>query len=239
VDWRRVRIPETASTQDDVLEAAESGAPEGLAVRAGRQTAGRGRAGSAWASPEGGLSFSALLRPRRADWGILPLAAGLGVAAALVTRGHRARVKWPNDVFVEGKKVAGVVLEGRTGRSPHGALGVGVNADFPVEDLPEAVRGEATTLRELEDQRVDVDKVWDSVLWALEARYERFEDGEDEALLAEWRDRTRDTGQRVQVDGEEGIVDGVNDLGALQVVVAGEVRTVTDPGAVTWLGSGP
>lgn len=236
MDLRRVRIPETASTQDDVLEAAQAGAPEGLAVRADRQTAGRGRAGAGWASPEGGLWFSLLLRPQRRDWGILPLAAGLGVAAALVTRGHRAQVKWPNDVYVDRRKVAGVVLEGRTGPNPHAALGVGVNADLEAKDLPAEVRPGATTLRELEGSRVDLEQLWDGVLWALEARYERFEDHGDEALMAEWRDRTRDVGEPVRVDGAEGEVAGVTELGALRVRAGGGERVVTDPGAVTWLG---
>lgn len=235
MDVRRVRIPETASTQDDILEAAEAGAPEGLAVRADRQTAGRGRAGASWASPEGGLWFSLLVRPQRRDWGILPLAAGLAVAAALVTRGHRAQVKWPNDVYVGDEKVSGVVLEGRTGPNPHAALGVGVNADLELGDLPEAVRGRATTLRELEGGRVDLERLWDGVLWALEARYERFEAREDQVLMAEWRDRTRDAGQPVEVEGRRGEVAGVTELGALRVEMDGEEVVVTDPGAVTWL----
>jgi len=135
------------STNEEVRRQAEAGAAEGLAVRAGRQTAGRGRRGRNWASPPGNLFLSVLVRPRcsPAEAARLSFLTAVALAEAIelaapVLRPHIS-CKWPNDVLVDGAKIAGILLESRT--APDGALawvviGIGVNlAHFP-PDVPYA-----------------------------------------------------------------------------------------------------
>ena len=119
------------STMTEAAAWAGKGAPHGAVVVAEHQTAGRGRHGRAWAAPPGeSLLFTVVLRPEleHARLGLVPLAAGLGVAEAVGAWGVEARVKWPNDVRVGGRKLAGVLAE-----ASHGAggavvlLGVGLN----------------------------------------------------------------------------------------------------------------
>ena len=102
--------PAISSTNDVANVLADRGASEGTVVVANAQSAGRGRQGRAWQSAAGNLHLSVLLRPRGSAelWGKLPLLAGLAVAEAV---GDEARLKWPNDVQIEGRKVAGVLVE--------------------------------------------------------------------------------------------------------------------------------
>lgn len=104
---------ETGSTNDDCKSLARAGAPEGTVVVAERQTAGRGRFGRTWISPQGGVYLSALLRPAipPANAGALALAVALGISEGLESLGVRTSLKWPNDVLAGGAKVAGVLLE--------------------------------------------------------------------------------------------------------------------------------
>jgi len=122
----------TGSTNDDARALARAGAPEGAAVLASRQTAGRGRLGREWVSPEGGAYVSAVLRPgiAPAHVGSLGLAIGLGIARGLAAAfGVDASLKWPNDVQLSGRKLAGILLEmaAETDRVDWVVAGVGVN----------------------------------------------------------------------------------------------------------------
>lgn len=135
--WVRVEGGEaTGSTNDDARTLARAGAPEGAAVVAGRQTAGRARLGRTWESPEGGVYLSMVLRPALAPVSVAPLSlvVGLGVARALEGFGLRPQVKWPNDVLLHGAKVAGVLLEmsAEADRVDWVVAGVGINVASPV-----------------------------------------------------------------------------------------------------------
>lgn len=130
------------SSNDRVAELAAEGAPEGTLVIAGEQTAGRGRHGRSWASPKGGLYFSFLLRPDEAMLRRLPptLVGGLAVCQALdvfTPEGTKAQLKWPNDVLLDGRKVAGILGEMTRGDDGYRlVLGLGVNlgqVEFPDE----------------------------------------------------------------------------------------------------------
>ena len=94
LEWQ----PELVSTNDRLKELARAGAPEWTIVLADVQTGGRGREGRSWVSPAGGLYLSILLRPRFAQLGVLPLAAGVAVAETAAEHGVLAELKWPNDV---------------------------------------------------------------------------------------------------------------------------------------------
>ena len=130
---RAVVFPTLTSSLDAVHELGAAGAPHGTTVVAEEQTAGRGRDGRTWRSPHGGVWLGVLLRPARADVGTLSIRTGLVVADAvdevLGGEGPRARLKWPNDVLLDDRKVAGVLCEGRwQGDGLQWlALGVGVN----------------------------------------------------------------------------------------------------------------
>jgi BirA family transcriptional regulator, biotin operon repressor / biotin---[acetyl-CoA-carboxylase] ligase len=138
--WTLVALDSVGSTNDEAGHLADAGAPEGTVVWSRQQTGGRGRRGRVWASPVGNLYTSTVLRPDC----LAPRAAELGFAAALavadiVPAGREVRVKWPNDVLVDGGKIAGILLEsaiGQTGQVQHVVAGIGVNVGF-APDLPE------------------------------------------------------------------------------------------------------
>ncbi len=132
--WTLVALQSVGSTNDEAARLAEAGAPEYTFVWAREQTGGRGRRGRFWASPVGNLYCSTILRPdcsaqRAAEIGFV---AALAVAD-LVPRGRSVRLKWPNDVLVDGGKVAGILPEssiGQDGRLEYVVLGIGVNVSF-------------------------------------------------------------------------------------------------------------
>ncbi len=127
---------EASSTNDELRALAVAGAPEGLILLAENQTAGRGRRGTAWFSPAGeSLAFSILLRPSapKAWWPRLALATGLAVAEALESFGLAAGIKWPNDLWCNHRKVAGILVESG---GDFVIIGIGLNVntvDFPPE----------------------------------------------------------------------------------------------------------
>jgi len=138
--WTLIALESVGSTNDEASRLADAGAPEGTVVWAREQSGGRGRRGRNWASPVGNLYSSTILRPDCAA----PRAAELGFVAALavgdlVPAGRAVRLKWPNDVLVDGGKVAGILLEsaiGQDGLVEHVVAGIGINVSFAPQ-LPE------------------------------------------------------------------------------------------------------
>ena len=138
--WTLVALASVGSTNDEAARLADAGAPEGTVVWSREQTGGRGRRGRHWASPAGNLYSSTILRPDCAA----PRAAELGFVAALavadiVPADRQVRLKWPNDVLVDGGKIAGILLEsavGRAGQVDHVVAGIGLNVGFAPQ-LPE------------------------------------------------------------------------------------------------------
>ncbi len=242
-------VAEVTSTNDLVLAAARRGEPEGLAVVADLQTAGRGRRGRRWTSPPGvGLYLSVLLRPglppRHAP--LISLAAGLAVAEGIARITDLSpRLKWPNDVQLGGRKVAGILAEltadGDSVR--HIVLGIGLNVRHQVADFPEELRGEATSVL-LESGRVyDRGCVAAAVLNALDGWYLAFCNSDFPTLLEAYRRWCATLGQAVEVvegDGTRwrGEAVAIDSEGTLRVrdgesrmhhVVAGEV-------SIRWVG---
>lgn len=141
--WVRIEgKDETGSTNDDAKALARSGTPEGTAVLAARQTAGRGRLGRAWESPSGGVYVSVVLRPDAplAELTPLPLVVSIGVARGLESLGFSAGLKWPNDVWIGDGKVAGILLEtsAEADRAEWVVAGAGINVHRPQEPVPGA-----------------------------------------------------------------------------------------------------
>ena len=180
--WTDVRVvEETGSTNADLAAAARAGEPEGVVLVAESQVAGRGRLGREWvAPPRSGLTFSVLLRPSfpRARWGWLPLLAGLAVATAVRRVVELdATVKWPNDVLVGDRKLAGVLSEAVDGAV---VVGIGINVSLRADELPVPT---ATSLAIEADEVVDRDPVLRAVLRSLATSYAELAgaDGDAEA----------------------------------------------------------
>ena len=226
----------TGSTNDDARALAVAGAPEGTVVLASRQTAGRGRLGRAWVSPEGGVYLSAVLRPavEPARIASLALAVALGVVLGLERLGVFARLKWPNDVLLGDAKLAGVLLEmtAETDRVDRVIAGVGVNVQRPAGDIAENaafVSDQMPGVRLAQAAAAELDGIADA--------YSRWCRGGFSALRAEYEARFSLSGCDVRISDlngvvrAQGVVLGVDDEGRLLVrdgttvtpVVAGEV----------------
>ncbi len=236
-----------ASTMDAAAAAAEGGAPHGLVIVAGRQTAGRGRRGHAWQSPEGaGLYFSAVVRPPVAPvqdgvpsvLGLLTLAAGLAVAEGVGhATGLEASLKWPNDLYY-GYKLAGVLAEGH-GIGTAGqfvVVGVGINLR-DVEYLTDD-QGRATSVEKEMGVAPDAGAVLVAVLAAWAQRYQELLDGHYARVVDRWRVRASGLAGRpvtwADAAGEhEGTTTGVDEAGALLVDTGQGVVRITS-GAVAW-----
>ena len=170
-------LDETTSTNDVVLQMANEGAPEGLVVFAEHQTAGRGQRGNVWESPAGkGLLYSILLRPnvavqdsaRLVDWAVKGIAWTLESAYL-----RKATIKPPNDIYIDGRKVAGVLVEMRAQPdAPHLAVvGIGVNVNQTPSHFPEELRDRATSLAIVMDGPLDRNTLAIALLRNLDRLY--------------------------------------------------------------------
>jgi BirA family biotin operon repressor/biotin-[acetyl-CoA-carboxylase] ligase len=228
------------STNDLMKDRARAGAPEWTVLLADVQTGGRGRHGHTWASAAGNLHLSVLVRPSggAARWGLLPLMAGLGVAEGLAACGVETELKWPNDVLVAGRKVAGVLVESATagGALESAVIGVGVNVASVPETLDPVARGSAASLADFVGAP-DPDAVAAAVLSRIRVWYHRLAAGAEGEMMAAWRARAVPWGRDVEARSGDEVVRGraidVHDSGALVLLLpdgatvllhAGEVR---------------
>ena len=220
----RLHLRATDSTSTRARELALAGAPHGTLVTAGEQSAGRGRHGRTWSAPPGrALLMSLVLRDPPT---LLPLAAAVAVAELC---GPDARIKWPNDVLLGGRKVAGILVEGRPFEG-WAILGIGLNVAVRPEDLPVELRETAAGLgREPED----VEPVLAELLGLLGRRL----DEEPEATLDAWRQRDALRGREIRWDGGTGVAAGVDGGGRLVVELTGGGTTSLGAGEVH-LGAG-
>jgi BirA family biotin operon repressor/biotin-[acetyl-CoA-carboxylase] ligase len=215
----RLHLRETGSTNDRARELAAAGAPHGTLVTAGAQTAGRGRQGRAWAAPPGrALLMSLVLREAHP---LLPLAAAVAVAEAV---GEEARIKWPNDVQLDGRKVAGILAEGRP-QEGWAVLGIGVNIAIRIEDLPPELHGTAGTLGR---EPSDVEPFLANLLRSLERALALA----PADLLDSWRARDALLGREVTWSGGTGRAAGIDGEGRLVVELQDGGRTALDAGEV-------
>ena len=210
------------------------------------QTAGRGRHGHAWGSAPGNLHLSVLVRPSldTAAWGRLPLLAGLAVADALHGFGVEPALKWPNDVLVGGRKIAGVLVESASsgGALESVVIGVGVNVASVPDALDPASRAAAASLREFV-AAPDTIAVAASVLARIRVWYHRLATGEGGAMMAAWRVRAlpwwgRDVEARSGGEVIRGRAMDVDESGALVLLLADGTRTLVHAGEVRELRPG-
>jgi BirA family biotin operon repressor/biotin-[acetyl-CoA-carboxylase] ligase len=241
--WVEV-VQEALSTNALVAERGRSGADEGLVVVAEHQTAGRGRLDRTWETPaRSGLTFSALLRPTAPThaWPWLPLLAGYSVAKALRAAGFEASVKWPNDVLLAERKVAGILVERiDTADGPAAVVGIGLNVAMTAEELPVAQATSLAVAGGVVPERTDL---LVSLLATLWESYTAWQDGGDLAgmrLAESYAAACATIGRRVRVELPSGAVlvgtaTGIDPSGRLLVehdVDGGVERTAVSAGDV-------
>ena len=223
-----IALDEAGSTNDEAKERAGAGAPDGTVVWARVQRAGRGRRGRSWVSPPGNLYFSVILRPACEARSVAQLSFVAALAVLDLVDGSlpgRARCKWPNDVLVDGGKVAGVLLEsalGPGGRVDWVVLGIGVNlASHPRIDgaIP------STSLAEADGPTLAPDDALPLVLAALARRRREWETQGFAAVRSTWLARAHGLGGSVTVaNGERrvtGVFEGLDEEGALVLAQPG------------------
>jgi BirA family biotin operon repressor/biotin-[acetyl-CoA-carboxylase] ligase len=198
------------STNDLARELAAAGAPQGTVVTADEQVAGRGRQGRSWTAPAGkALLYSAIVRPLQQRHLVLPLAASLAVAeAAEEVADVSCAIKWPNDVWIEGRKCAGVLIEARP-QDGWAVIGVGLNVSIEPDEFPEELRGTATSL--------DADTTVDGALEALNDSLTRWTLADPPEVLAAFRERDALRGREITWDGGNGTAEGIDERGNLLV----------------------
>jgi BirA family biotin operon repressor/biotin-[acetyl-CoA-carboxylase] ligase len=216
----RVHHRLTDSTNERARELAAAGAPHGTLVTADEQSAGRGRQGRAWTAPPGSaLLMSVVLR----DFSeVLPLAAAVAVCEALPVE---AQIKWPNDVWIDGRKVAGILVEARP-QEGWAVLGIGLNVT--TSEFPPELAGTATSLA-LAGAAASVDSTLAALVAALNAWLPR----PPEDVLAAWRPRDALLGHPVRWENgsREGVASGIDSSGAL-IVETASGRVTLDAGEV-------
>jgi BirA family biotin operon repressor/biotin-[acetyl-CoA-carboxylase] ligase len=245
IGWRIHYFDEVGSTQQVAAEMVEAGAAAGTVVVAEQQTAGRGRLGRSWHSPAGlNLYSTIILRPRMpiAEVSQLSLVAGVAAADTLATVAPGlVALKWPNDIWLKGRKTGGIIAEALAddGRDLTAVLlGIGLNLNLGLSDLPEDLRDKATSIRIATGRRCDRIAIAAELFARLDARYREAETAGFAAMHPDYERYFALTGREITIsDGTTRIAGrsaGVDAKGALmletehgvQRVLAGEV-TVT------------
>jgi BirA family biotin operon repressor/biotin-[acetyl-CoA-carboxylase] ligase len=224
IPHRHFRV--TDSTNTRARELAAAGAPGGTVVTAREQTAGRGRVGRVWTAPEGkALLYSAILRPLDQRHLLLPLSVPLAVCAAAeaLRPGVECAVKWPNDIWLDGRKLAGILIEARP-QDAWAVIGVGLNLSIEPDEFPADLRQPATSLgggvTPGQAQR------------ELDTQLDRWVYAEEKEVLADWRRRDGLRGREIAWEDGSGVADGIDDRGNLVVIAPGGDRLSLGAGEV-------
>jgi BirA family biotin operon repressor/biotin-[acetyl-CoA-carboxylase] ligase len=234
-------LAETSSTNDDVKQLAHQGAPEGTVVVAAQQLKGRGRQGRAFASPAGGVYLSVLLRPRVETSQLSQLTLVVAVAAAEALSAVTdlpIALKWPNDVEIHGKKVAGILTEAilRADAPPAVVVGIGLNVNTPLAQFSPDLRQRITSLAHEMGRPVARQPLIAALLARLEYAYEAFQREDMSHMHERWLHYGHIVGRRVRFDGETtGTVLGLAADGALLVHTGASTLQRIISGDVTFL----
>ena len=223
---RDIRVFEqTTSTNDVVEKLARDGVKEGVVVFAESQTRGRGRLGRKWISPvRKGLWFSILLRPdlRPQEATQLTVASATALRRAIESEtGLKPEIKWPNDILIGGKKVAGILTECRAelDRVKHVILGIGVDVNLNANEFPPELRKPATSLKIESGKTIDRADLAAAILRELDRDYMRVCAGKFASLADEWEEHCTTIGKNVsvQIGGRKirGHAESLDDDGAL------------------------
>lgn len=232
-------LKEIPSTNDHAKELAKQGAPEGTVVISEVQVEGKGRMDRDWISPKGGLWMSVILRPQLAPNEAQGITLLVGVALARVLNRSYVgcSIKWPNDIYVGGKKVAGILteMEAEMDGINYVVVGMGVNVNFSVDALPKDLQEGATTIMDEKGEMVHRTDMARDILRELDKVYADFNSGLLPELLGEWKELSSTIGQRVKVltrkepivgeavaISKEGALIVEKDDGTMEKVIAGE-----------------
>ena len=215
---------ELESTNSFAREMARE-AEEGTVVIAEAQKKGRGRLGRNWQSPKGGINLSVILKPNiPLDHAArLTLMTGLAAANTIRSLGLDARIKWPNDVLINDKKVCGILTEvdAEMEQIDYVIIGIGINANVNVEEFPPGIRENATSLQK--ELGIEVNRVEfvQRLLYELEQQYIKFKTQEFSAILSEWINLSDTIGKEVTIMTPSRMVEGkavgITDTGAISV----------------------
>ena len=221
----------TESTNTLARELAEAGAPGGTVVTAGEQSAGRGRQGRSWVAPAGkALLYSAIARPLDERHLLLPLAVPIAICEAVeeLAPGIECAIKWPNDVWVDGRKLAGILIEARP-QDGWAVIGVGLNLTISPGEFPPELRDTATSLFAPAEGGRGTALVAAEV---LSRHLDRWVARDADTVLAAWRARDALRGREVSWADGSGVADGVDDTGRLVVAIPGGERVALGAGEV-------
>jgi BirA family biotin operon repressor/biotin-[acetyl-CoA-carboxylase] ligase len=240
-------FPTIGSTNDVALALAAQGDRDGAIVIADEQTAGRGRRGRAWFSPPGsGVYVSVVLAPGRTRSDparattLLTVTVGVALAEAIeAMTALRVDIKWPNDLVVARRKLAGILAESAGSAAPAATLVIGYGINVSATAYPPALRDRATSLETELGRPIDRAALCAETLVSLSRRYADLLDGRFDAILDAWRDRAPSSrGARVTWQGasgtQAGITAGIDDRGALLVRVGDRIERLVG-GEVSWL----
>ncbi len=236
VGQRIIAYETTDSTMNLAHRLAEGGEPEGSVVVAEGQSRGRGRLGRRWISPKGkGIYLSVILRPplQLSEAPLITLMAAVAVAGAVQEVSDLTpEIKWPNDLLLKGKKVAGILMElnAELNRVNYVVIGIGMNVHTPRGSLP----AQATSLYEELGHKVDRVKLARTLLRRLDGSYDEFLNRGVQPILNRWRDFAAFLGRRIRVVAEGRTVDGQ----AMDIDARGALQVRTDTGFVESISAG-
>jgi BirA family biotin operon repressor/biotin-[acetyl-CoA-carboxylase] ligase len=218
----------TDSTNARARELAVGGAPDGAVVTAAEQSAGRGRQGRTWSAPPGkALLMSALVRDLTRRDALLPLSVPVAVAEACdAFAGTSCGIKWPNDIWIGGRKLSGILLEGRP-QEGWAVIGIGLNVGTLRDEFPEELQATATSLVIESGADPGVEAVLDAVVERLEHWLAQPAD----AVVSAWRERDVLLGSRIRWNAGEGTANGIDKEGNL-IVETDSGRVALDAGEV-------
>ncbi len=227
----------TTSTNDVARRLGASGAAAGTVVLAEEQTGGRGRQGRRWAAPRGrSLTLSVLVRDEPAGAPLLPLASALAVCEACeLIAAVQCLIKWPNDVLVDGRKIAGILIEARP-QERWAVVGIGLNVDTDEHELEPELRVTAGSLRIATGSTIDRERVLEALLDALSHWIGPGAAHSGDRVVAAYAARDALRGRRIawsagdrQLEGEAA---GIDEAGNLVVFLDGGERVLLDAGEV-------
>ena len=230
-----IYFPRLSSTMDAARREIKNKAPEGTVVIAGEQVKGRGRLKRAWFAPGGNIALSIILYPNVASLPYLIMIASLAAAQSIESvTGLQTQIKWPNDLLIAGKKVAGILIETEVkGNTAQAVIGIGINVALRPAEINE-ISATATSLEEQLGKKVSREEIIKKLMEEFEELYIKLSDRKPVIKL--WQERLVTLGQKVSAawgkDIIEGIAESVDETGALMIrrddgtltrVVAGDV----------------
>jgi len=232
---KAIMFDEVSSTNSKARELALKGEDEGTIVVAKKQNKGRGRFDRVWFSPEGGLYLSVILRPNIPPdkTTLFPLIAALAVSKTINYFGLSSKIKWPNDVRINNRKVAGILLESETDENQLKflVLGIGVNLNIDIEQFPKELKEISTSLSQELNKNVNYQDFLDKLTSFLAMYYKMFLNKDFDKILEEWRKLSDTIGRKVRIVTSSGEIIGkvtdVDESGFLIVItISGEHKKI-------------